>query len=106
MWFKRSQPAGGGSTESIPSSSEPETETEATKTLRDARTDDEPERLKHTGDTTFDNAEGVRFYKPMPKYEGLHRWDPKFEWKPEEEKKLVKKVFGLKIEIGRNESRH
>jgi hypothetical protein len=90
MWFKRSQAAGGGSTESIPSSSE--LESESTKTVRDAHMDDESGRLKYTGETTFDNAEGVRFYKPMPKYEGLHRWDPKFEWEPEEEKKLVKKV--------------
>jgi hypothetical protein len=31
-------------------------------------------------------------YRPIDTYEGLHRYDPDFEWKPEEEKKLVRKV--------------
>jgi hypothetical protein len=39
-------------------------------------------------------AHGLRQdnYRPIDTYEGLHRYDPDFEWKPEEEKKLVRKV--------------
>lgn len=32
------------------------------------------------------------YYKPIDSYEGLHRWDPEFEWEPEEERKVVRKV--------------
>jgi hypothetical protein len=32
-------------------------------------------------------------YHPVDTYEGLHRYDPDFEWEPEEEKKIVRKVW-------------
>ena len=35
----------------------------------------------------------TRHYRPIPEYEGLHRWDPTAEWTEKEEKKLVKKVL-------------
>lgn len=50
-------------------------------------------RPKYRDDGTFENVGDVRYYKPMPEYEGLHRWDPEFEWTEQEEKKLVKKVY-------------
>ena len=31
-------------------------------------------------------------YKPIPTYEGIHRYDPKFNWSHIEEKKLVRRV--------------
>ncbi|KAF2749163.1 MFS general substrate transporter [Sporormia fimetaria CBS 119925] len=31
-------------------------------------------------------------YKPIERYEGMHRYDPKFEWEPEEERKVVRKI--------------
>jgi hypothetical protein len=31
-------------------------------------------------------------YRPVDTYEGIHRYDPDFEWKPEEEKRVVRKV--------------
>lgn len=34
-------------------------------------------------------------YRPVKSYEGLHRYDPDFEWEPEEEKKVVRKVWSL-----------
>jgi hypothetical protein len=34
-------------------------------------------------------------YKPVDSYEGLHRYDPNFEWEPEEEQKVVWKVLAL-----------
>lgn len=43
-------------------------------------------------DSTFDTTEDPRYYKPIPEYEGIHRWDPDFEWTEEEEKKIVRKV--------------
>lgn len=31
-------------------------------------------------------------YRPVDGYEGLHRYDPDFEWAPEEERKVVRRV--------------
>jgi hypothetical protein len=42
--------------------------------------------------TTFDSADDYGQYKPIPTYEGIHRWDPDFEWEPQEEKKLVRRT--------------
>jgi hypothetical protein len=35
------------------------------------------------------------FYRPIEKYEGIHRWDPKFLWTEEEEKRLIRRVSGM-----------
>lgn len=43
-------------------------------------------------DAAFDQSEDPRYYKPIDSYEGLHRWDPEFEWEEWEEKRLVRKV--------------
>ncbi|OKL57822.1 hypothetical protein UA08_07281 [Talaromyces atroroseus] len=43
-------------------------------------------------DTTFDQSEDIRYYKPIESYEGFHRWDPDFEWEEWEEKKIVRKI--------------
>lgn len=42
---------------------------------------------------TFDGS-GLSedYYKPVATYEGIHRYDPKFDWEPEEERKIVRKV--------------
>lgn len=32
------------------------------------------------------------FYKPVDSYEGRHRFDPYFQWEPQSEKKIVRKV--------------
>jgi hypothetical protein len=42
---------------------------------------------------TFNAVEGHHFYRPIDSYEGLHRWDPEFEWTEDEEKKIVRKVI-------------
>lgn len=47
---------------------------------------------KISGDATFEATEDFAHYKPMPQYEGLHRWDPYFRWEPAEEKALVRRV--------------
>ncbi|KKK23112.1 hypothetical protein ARAM_004581 [Aspergillus rambellii] len=46
-------------------------------------------QIKEYNGCTFDASEDPRFYKPIPEYEGVHRWDPDFDWSPEEEKRLV-----------------
>ncbi|QKX57466.1 uncharacterized protein TRUGW13939_04580 [Talaromyces rugulosus] len=43
-------------------------------------------------DAAFEQSEDPRYYKPIDSYEGLHRWDPEFEWEEEEEKRLVRKI--------------
>ncbi|OJJ99285.1 hypothetical protein ASPACDRAFT_1870407 [Aspergillus aculeatus ATCC 16872] len=48
------------------------------------------QRVKGGG--AFDTSEDPRYYKPIPEYEGIHRWDPYFEWTEEEEKALIKKI--------------
>ncbi|EAW09385.1 putative transporter [Aspergillus clavatus NRRL 1] len=52
---------------------------------------DEPRRYKNS-DAAFDTSEDPRYYKPIPTYEGIHRWDPDFEWTEEEEKRLIRKI--------------
>ncbi|KAL6239646.1 hypothetical protein BDW75DRAFT_249733 [Aspergillus navahoensis] len=42
--------------------------------------------------STFSASEDPRFYKPIDSYEGLHRWDPDFEWTDEEERRIVRKI--------------
>ena len=34
----------------------------------------------------------VDIYKPVPEYEGIHRYDPEAEWTEKEEKVLVRRV--------------
>ena len=41
---------------------------------------------------TFETFGDPSYYTPIENYEGRHRYDPKFEWEPKEEKKLVRKV--------------
>ncbi|GFF33602.1 uncharacterized transporter YIL166C [Aspergillus lentulus] len=52
---------------------------------------DEPRRYKDA-DAAFDTSEDPRYYKPIPTYEGIHRWDPDFEWTEKEEKRLITKI--------------
>ncbi|RDW86678.1 putative transporter [Aspergillus mulundensis] len=49
-------------------------------------------RIREYNEAAFDQSEDPRFYKPIPEYEGIHRWDPDFDWTEEEEKRLVRKV--------------
>ncbi|KAL4981426.1 major facilitator superfamily domain-containing protein [Aspergillus falconensis] len=49
-------------------------------------------RFKEYNEAAFDQSEDPRFYKPIPEYEGIHRWDPDFDWTEDEEKRLVRKV--------------
>jgi hypothetical protein len=53
---------------------------------------------EHHGAVTFDSAGlKARQYRPIDTYEGIHRFDPDFDWEPEEERKVVRKVSTPKI---------
>lgn len=52
-------------------------------------------RGRRSDGAAFDMTEDVRFYKPIDSYEGMHRWDPDFEWEEWEERKVVRKVSAL-----------
>lgn len=55
--------------------------------------DKELQKTQYAGEGgTFDAGEGHQFYRPIDSYEGLHRWDPDFQWTEDEEKKIVRKV--------------
>lgn len=41
---------------------------------------------------TFDTSSLEEYYRPIDSFEGLHRYDPKYEWDPKDEKRLVRKV--------------
>ncbi|KAL4918801.1 major facilitator superfamily domain-containing protein [Aspergillus aurantiobrunneus] len=49
-------------------------------------------RFKEFNEAAFDQTEDPRFYKPIPEYEGIHRWDPDFDWTEDEEKRLIRKI--------------
>ena len=44
--------------------------------------------------STFDAGVNHHLYRPIDTYEGIHRWDPDFEWTENEEKRIVRKVWG------------
>ena len=51
--------------------------------------------LKETEQDLDDDSSSAEhdIYIPIHNYEGRHRYDPKAEWTPEEEKRLVRKVL-------------
>ncbi|KAE8360497.1 major facilitator superfamily domain-containing protein [Aspergillus caelatus] len=51
-----------------------------------------PKRVRDISEGAFDTTEDPRYYKPIDDYEGIHRWDPDFEWEEQEEKKLIRKI--------------
>ncbi|KAE8132456.1 major facilitator superfamily domain-containing protein [Aspergillus pseudotamarii] len=51
-----------------------------------------PNRVRDISEGAFDTTEDPRYYKPIDDYEGIHRWDPDFEWEEQEEKKLIRKI--------------
>ncbi|GAB1217902.1 hypothetical protein ATERTT37_007145 [Aspergillus terreus] len=55
-------------------------------------TDHERQKRNHGGYSTFEATEDYRFYRPIDSYEGIHRWDPEFEWTEKEEQKIVRKL--------------
>jgi hypothetical protein len=64
---------------------------------------DEKVRHHKVGTTFVSSGIDDEFYKPIEKYEGAHRYDPYFEWEPQEERKVVRKV---RNQIGPRTSYH
>ena len=62
------------------------------KGLGDAVTTETSVFKRSTTGATFDNDSSESFYKPIDTYEGIHRYDPQFEWEPKEEQRVVRKV--------------
>ena len=58
----------------------------------DGSEEDWQKNERHKGEGTFEAREGHHFYRPIDSYEGLHRWDPDFQWTEKEEKRIVRKV--------------
>ncbi|KAF2005054.1 MFS general substrate transporter [Amniculicola lignicola CBS 123094] len=48
-------------------------------------------RIDESGSETDVEPKHARAH-PIAKYEGMHRYDPKFEWEPTEEKRIVRKI--------------
>lgn len=74
----------------------------------------DPEIAKGAGDTTSSSGQSaaslraeegdggvwasggnIDSYKPIPEYEGAHRYDPTYQWTENEEKRLVRRVCVL-----------
>lgn len=49
-------------------------------------------RLGASEGGVFAQGGNIESYKPIPEYEGAHRFDPLFEWTAKEEKSLVRRV--------------
>lgn len=49
-------------------------------------------RLGESDGGVWASGGGIDNYKPIPEYEGAHRYDPHFEWTENEEKRLVRRV--------------
>jgi hypothetical protein len=49
------------------------------------------------GTTWAANGLKTDSYRPVDTYEGIHRYDPDFQWEPEEERRIVRKVRYLSL---------
>ncbi|GAB7360722.1 hypothetical protein MBLNU230_g0599t1 [Neophaeotheca triangularis] len=47
---------------------------------------------KPDGRQTFLGEAGHERYRPVETYEGIHRFDPQFQWEPKEEKRIVRRI--------------
>ncbi|KAL2862283.1 major facilitator superfamily domain-containing protein [Aspergillus lucknowensis] len=61
--------------------------------VSDADDSDKEQQIRsRQGESTFASSEDPRYNRPIDSYEGIHRWDPDFEWTPEEERRIVRKI--------------
>ena len=49
-------------------------------------------RLREVYGGVYAAGGSLASYEPIAKYEGKHRYDPKFEWTEGEEKRLIRRV--------------
>lgn len=71
---------------------------EFAKDAVETSTDSKPSsvRLGESDGGVWASGGGIENYKPIPEYEGAHRYDPHFEWTENEEKRLVRRVSDTK----------
>lgn len=69
-----------------------DTDSERSLLLARTSTDRLDDLRTQSHNQTFEAFGDVSYYRPVEQYEGGHRYDPKFEWRPKEEKRLVRKV--------------
>ncbi|MCJ1270997.1 hypothetical protein MMC22_010896 [Lobaria immixta] len=69
-----------------------DTESERQRLLDESDSDGSDDARSQGPYQTFEVFGDESRYAPVEQYEGRHRYDPKFEWKPKEEKKLVRKL--------------
>ena len=50
--------------------------------------------LKQSRGPTFTETKFHKYYEPIKNYEGIHRYDPNFEWSIKEETRIIRKVTG------------
>ena len=71
------------------------TRNEPSKSSLDSFTDSRDIENENNADlSVFNDTKAYDIYKPIEKYEGRHRFDPRATWSDGEEKKLVRKVSG------------
>lgn len=65
----------------------------ATANISNSEKEAHNRELKERRASTF-VTEGLakEHYRPVNSYEGIHRYDPDFEWEPAEEKRILRKV--------------
>ncbi|KAI4187386.1 MAG: hypothetical protein L6R41_002845 [Letrouitia leprolyta] len=68
------------------------TASETSSTIIDRKDSRDIEDEVTLDDSVFNNAKAFDIYKPIEKYEGRHRFDPKAVWSEAEEKKLVRRL--------------
>ena len=49
-------------------------------------------QVRLADDAVYATGGGQEYYRPIPEYEGAHRYDPKIEWTEQEEKALIRRV--------------
>jgi hypothetical protein len=92
--MSRPTPTAANSDGDLPTLGKNEIELSASASNSDVEVRKTGFRGKDTGHVTFaTRGLGKDHYRPVDSYEGLHRYDPDFEWEPEEEKKVVRKVW-------------
>ncbi|KAL4893685.1 major facilitator superfamily domain-containing protein [Aspergillus ambiguus] len=69
-----------------------ETDVSPSESVLDASSQERQKTYLHVGESTFESTEDARFYRPIDSYEGIHRWDPEFDWSEKEEQKIVRKI--------------
>lgn len=72
--------------------SEPATPQLEPKAIPEARVADAGLFSRNKERITWDTTSIHSHVKPIDTYEGLHRWDPEFQWDKKEEQRVVRKV--------------